>query len=212
MQVGQYAIAIGSPQGYANTVSLGIVSGLRRNIQQAGTGPEAQALIDLIQTDAPISPGNSGGALVDAEGRVIGMNVAYLPPSTTGAQNIGFAIPGDTVTSVAQQIIDTGKVSHAYLGISYENVTPEMQQQFNLPVSKGIAVTNVGQGTPAEKAGIQQGDIIVKVDGTDVESDATLLSDLRQKKAGDTMTVTVNRDGKTQDLQVTLAERPTTVQ
>lgn len=212
VQVGEYAVAIGSPQGYTNTVSLGIVSGLQRNIQNAGVGPGAQALIDLIQTDAPISPGNSGGSLVDAYGRVIGMNVAYLPPSTTGAQNIGFAIPADTVVSVAQQIIDTGKVSHAYLGIRYEPVTAEMQQQFNLPVSKGIAVTNVGQGTPADEAGIQQGDIITAVDGTEIENDGTLLASLRQRKAGDQLTLTVNRDGKSQDIEVTLAERPTTAQ
>ncbi len=207
VKVGEYAIAIGSPLDYANSVSLGIVSGLQRNIQDGGTG--SQSLIDLVQTDAAISPGNSGGALVDAQGRVIGMNVAYLPPNTTGAENIGFAIPADTVSMVAKEIIATGKATHAYLGINYQTVTPELQQQFNLPTSTGILVTSVGAGTPAQKAGVQQGDIIIAVDGKKVEDESILLTDLRQKKAGDTITLTVNRNGKTEDIKVTLAERPT---
>ena len=138
VKVGQYAIAIGSPLGLKNSVTLGIISGLSREIDTTGT--EQFALVDLIQTDAAISPGNSGGALVDAQGRVIGINVAYLPPGQTGAQNLGFAIPSDLAKDVATEIIKTGKVVHAYLGIQNQTVTEQLQQQFGLSRSSGVLV------------------------------------------------------------------------
>lgn len=206
VKVGQYAIAIGSPLGLKNSVTLGIVSGLSREIDTSGT--EQFALIDLIQTDAAISPGNSGGALVDAEGRVIGINVAYLPPNQTGAQNLGFAIPSDLAKDVATEIIKTGKVRHAYLGIQNQTVTEQLQQQFGLTRSSGVLVGGSGAGTPAAAAGLKQGDIIVKVDTTAITNDADLYAILRAKKPGDTLSVTFDRGGKEQTVQVTLGERP----
>jgi Trypsin-like serine proteases, typically periplasmic, contain C-terminal PDZ domain len=206
VKVGQYAIAIGSPLGLKNSVTLGIVSGLAREIDTSGT--EQFALIDLIQTDAAISPGNSGGALVDAQGRVIGINVAYLPPNQTGAQNLGFAIPSDLAKDVATEIIKTGKVRHAYLGIQNQTVTEQLQQQFGLSRSSGVLVGGAGPGTPAATAGLKQGDIIVKVDATTITNDADLYAILRAKKPGDVVSVTFDRDGKEQTVQVTLGERP----
>lgn len=206
VKVGQYAIAIGSPLGLKNSVTLGIISGLSREIDTSGT--EQFALIDLIQTDAAISPGNSGGALVDAEGRVIGINVAYLPPGQTGAQNLGFAIPSDLARDVANEIIKTGKVRHAYLGIQNQTVTEQLQQQFGLSRSSGVLVGGTGAGTPAAKAGLKQGDIIVKVDTTVITTDADLYGILRAKKPGDILSITFDRGGKEQTVKLTLGERP----
>jgi serine protease Do len=206
VKVGQYAIAIGSPLGLKNSVTLGIISGLSREIDTSGT--EQFALIDLIQTDAAISPGNSGGALVDAEGRVIGINVAYLPPGQTGAQNLGFAIPSDLAKDVAAEIIKTGSVRHAYLGIQNQTVTEQLQQQFGLSRSSGVLVGGTGPGTPAAAAGLQQGDIIVKVGSTDITNDADLYAILRAKKPGDTVAITFDRGGQEQTVQATLGERP----
>jgi serine protease Do len=208
--IGEYAIAIGSPLDYRNSVTLGIVSGMGRNIQNAGSG--GIALVDLLQTDAAISPGNSGGALVDASGRVIGINVAYLPPQQTGAENIGFAIPADTVVATAQQLISTGKVSHPYIGINYTAVDASVQQQYGLSRADGVLITQVGAGTPAEKAGLQQGDIIIKIDGQPVTQEGDVVNVLRAKKVGDTISVVVDRNGKQITANVALVERPASAQ
>lgn len=210
VKLGEYAIAIGSPLDYSNSVTLGIVSGMGRSIDNAGSG--SQSLVDLIQTDAAISPGNSGGALLDSQGRVIGINVAYLPPAQTGAENIGFAIPAATVVRVAQQLVSGGTVSHPYMGISYTTITSALQQQYGLSRSNGVLITQVGQGSPAEKAGLQQGDIVLSMGGTTVTQEGDLVSILGQKKVGETIPVTVERNGRQMTLQVTLVERPSAAQ
>jgi S1-C subfamily serine protease len=204
--VGEYAVAIGSPLGYENSVTLGIVSGLGRSIEEA-TGAEGVALTNLIQTDAPISPGNSGGALANASGQVIGINVAYESPSS-GAVSIGFAIPSVVVTQVADEIISTGKATHAYIGVSTLTVTSDLQQQYGLSRSTGILVAQVTAGAPAAKAGIQQGDIIIKADDEDMIESADILVAIRDKKPGDKVDVTIDRDGTTSVITVTLEERP----
>ena len=208
VQVGQYAIAIGSPSDYRNSVTLGVVSGLGRTLQESGS----PSLVDLIQTDAAISPGNSGGALLDAEGRVIGISVAYLPPASTGAENIAFAIPADTVTSTVQELIANHKASHPYLGIQYTSVTSLLQQQENLSRSSGALVQEVMPGTPADKAGMKQGDIIVSIDGTPVQEQGDVVVILRQKKVGDTITMVLDRAGKQTTVKATLVERPLSLQ
>ncbi|MCL5736937.1 MAG: trypsin-like peptidase domain-containing protein [Actinobacteria bacterium] len=209
--VGEYAVAIGSPLGYENSVTLGIVSGLARSIPGV-TGTEGVALNNLIQTDAPISPGNSGGALANADGQVIGINVAYLPPASTGAVNIGFAIPAVVATQVADEIIKTGKATHAYLGVGTQTVTPDLQQQFGLSRSSGILVAEITPGGPADKAGIKQGDIVTKIDGTDMTVSSDLLVAIRDKKPGDTVQVTIDRNGSESTVAVTLEERPANLQ
>jgi S1-C subfamily serine protease len=205
---GDYAIAIGSPLGFENSVTLGIVSGLGRSL--GATGTEGLALSNLIQTDAPISPGNSGGALGNASGQVIGINAAYLPPGQTGAVSLGFAIPAATATSVAEQLIKNGKVVHGYLGVGTVAITPELAQQYNLAASSGLLVAEVPAGTPAAQAGLQQGDIITKVDGQPVAAWSDLAVYIRDKAPGDKVQLTVLRNGAESTITATLGERPTT--
>jgi serine protease DegQ len=205
-KVGEYAVAIGSPLGYQNSVSLGIVSGVGRSIEEA-QGQDGVALNNLLQTDAPISPGNSGGALANASGQVIGINVAYEPPAT-GAVSIGFAIPSVVVTKVADEIISTGKATHAYMGVSTQTVTPDLQQQFGLSRSSGILVAEVTSGGPAATAGILQGDIIITIDGEAMVESSDVLVAIRDRKPGETVEVELDRNGTTVTIRVTLEERP----
>jgi S1-C subfamily serine protease len=225
--VGEYAIAIGSPLGYENSVTLGVVSGLGRQVEGV-TGDEATALSNLLQTDAPISPGNSGGALADSNGRVIGINVAYEPPAQTGAVSIGFAIPAATATRVADQLIDGGSANNggsnngggndgsvapqSYMGVGTIDVTPQLQQQYGLTQSSGALIAEVAQGSPAEAAGLQQGDIIVGADGNEVTSTADLFAIDQNKRPGDQVQLTVDRGGQMGTVTVTLGERPASTQ
>ncbi len=210
--VGQLAVAIGSPSGFQSTVTSGVISGLNRELgpQQSGGGQQSQSLVDLIQTDAPISPGNSGGALVDREGEVVGINVAYLPQTQSGqpVEGIGFAIPAYTATSVADQIIQSGQASHPYLGIRQGDLTPEIAKQFNIPVKSGAIIGSVGQGTPASQAGLQAKDVITGFGGKKIEDSGDLLTALRQYQPGDTIKVTVSRNGKEQTFEVKLGTLP----
>jgi serine protease Do len=206
--VGQLAVAIGSPSGFESTVSSGVISGLGREFPEEYTGGFDPALVDLIQTDAAISPGNSGGALADRDGEIIGINVAYLPPAETGAVNIGFAIPSDTAVSVADQLIETGEVSSAYLGVGTTDLSPEDAQRFGLPVESGAIVEQVEPGSGADEAGVRRGDIIVGLGDAPVENTGDLLGALRDYQPGDTVGLTVVRDGNEQTLEVTLGERP----
>jgi serine protease Do len=207
--VGQPAIAIGSPSGFQSTVTAGVISGLNRELQASLTGGRQQdpALVGLIQTDAAISPGNSGGALADRNAEVVGINVAYLPPQQTGAENIGFAIPSDTATSVADQLIENGRATHPYLGISLADLTPEAAQQFGISVDSGAIVANVESGGPADDAGIEPKDVITALDSTTIKDSGDLLSALRSYQPGDTVTLTVDRNGDERNLDVKLGER-----
>lgn len=207
-EVGQLAVAMGSPLGFEGTVTAGIVSGLGRSLPAQGN--EGEALVDLIQTDAAISPGNSGGALVGADGKVIGVNVAYIPPNTPnqrGAVSIGFAIPSPTVRDVVQQLITKGKAVHPFLGIQVSEVTPGLAEQFGLQTSSGVLVQAVGSGTAAAKAGLRPGDVIVELGGQAIHTVDDLFSTLRRHKPGDTVKLTVLRGGQRKQLEVTLSGR-----
>jgi len=209
--VGQLAVAIGSPSGFESTVTSGVISGIGREFPAEFTGGDpaaTSALTDLIQTDAAISPGNSGGALADRDGEVIGINVAYLPPSDTGAVNIGFAIPSDTAASVADQLIETGKVSSAYLGVETTDLSPEDAERFGLPVESGAIVEQVEPGSGADAAGVRRGDIIVRLGDNPIDNAGDLFGALRDYQPGDTVELTVFRDGDELTLDVTLGERP----
>jgi serine protease Do len=210
--IGQLAVAVGSPSGFESTVTSGVISGLGRELSPQLTGGSAQdpALVDLIQTDAAVSPGSSGGALANRDGEIIGINVAYVPMTQTGAptQGLGFAIPSDTAASVADQLIETGEVSSPYLGVSPADLTPQVAKEYGLDVDSGAAVLEVGPGTPADEAGLRAGDIIVGLNDTPIESSGDLLGALRDYQPGDTVQLTVVRDDDEKTLNVTLAERP----
>ncbi len=207
LDVGQLAVAIGSPSGFQSTVTAGVISGLSRDLPPELTGSETQ-LVDLIQTDAAISPGNSGGALVDRAGEVVGINVAYLPPAETGAENIGFAIPSDTAISVADQLIENGEATQPYLGIGLEEITPEAAEQFDLPVESGVLVTEVERGSPSDDAGLERGDVITAAGQAEVASYGDLLGTLRNYRPGDTINLSVVRDGEEREIEVQLGEWP----
>jgi serine protease DegQ len=205
-RVGELAIAIGNPLGFENTVTAGIISGLGRAIP--GAAQEAPALIDLIQTDAAISPGNSGGALVNAEGRVVGINVAYIPP-TTGAESLGFAIPAPTVRDVVNQLIDTGRVRHAFFGVRPGRLTPEIARQLDVEQDRGVVVLEVTPGSPAASAAIEPGDVLLRAGDRELQSVEDFLAVLRSRDPGDSLEVTLARGGDEQTVTVRLGERPT---
>jgi S1-C subfamily serine protease len=197
-QVGELALAMGSPLGLENTVTAGIVSGLDRSLPAGGREP---SLVGLLQTDAAISPGNSGGALVGADGRVIGINVAYLPPQQTGAVSIGFAIPAPTVRDVVGQLIAHGRVAHPYLGVQLTPAATEAQQ----PV---VIVAAVEPGGPAERAGIAPRDILTRVGSRDVTTIEDVYDALRGRRPGQRITVKVRRGDQERTVDVTLGRLP----
>lgn len=208
-RVGELALAIGNPLGFEESVTAGIISGLGRAIP--GSAQQAPALIDLIQTDAAISPGNSGGALVGADGRVIGINVAYIPPEG-GAVSIGFAIPAPTAISVVQQLLDTGRVEHAYLGITPITLDAPTAEAYGLSIDRGAAVLQVLPDGPAARAGIRPGDVIVSFNDEPINSAEDLLVALRRQRVGDQVRLTVVREGQEKAVEVKLGDLPTQVQ
>jgi serine protease Do len=173
-------------------------------------GRQDVALVDLIQTDAPISPGSSGGVLANRDAEVVGINVAYLPPDVTGAESIGFAIPSDTVTSVADQLIQNGRVSSPFLGVRYGDLTPEIAEQFGLSARAGVIVVEVEPGSPAADAGLRREDVITTLGSTRIENSGDLLGALRDYQPGDDVTLTVVRSGTggEEEIEVELGERP----
>ena len=209
--VGQLAVAIGSPSGFQSTVTEGVVSGLNREVPGRLTrGQQEAALVDLIQTDAAISPGSSGGALVDRSGEVVGINVAYLPPETR-AESIGFAIPSETATSVADQLIENGRVSNPFLGVrGLRDLTPDIARQFELSVESGAIFAEVVPGGPADAAGMNSGDVITALGSAEIADSGDLLAALRDYRPGDDVTLTVVRGGRgnEESVEVELEELP----
>ena len=207
LDLGQLALAVGSPSGFQSTVTAGVISGLNREVPPEITGGSQEtALVDLIQTDAAISPGSSGGALVDRNADVIGINVAYLPPAQTGAVNIAFAIPASTATDVADQIIESGRAKHPYLGVSLVDLTPEAARQLGASVESGVIATAVDPGGPASDAGVEPGGVITAVGGEKVTSTGDLLSALRRFDPNEPVEITVARDGNARGFTVDLEE------
>jgi S1-C subfamily serine protease len=205
-RVGSLAVVIGSPLGFENTVTAGIISGLHREIP--GSASQGQSLVDLIQTDAAISPGNSGGALVDAEGEVIGISEAYIPPQA-GAVSLGFAIPAATVVDVAEQLDRTGRAEHAFAGLVPAAITPEIADELGMASTDGVIVAQTVPGGPADAAGLKQGDVITEVDTTKATTPEDFLAALRQHKPGDRLELTVQTPGQaSRTVTVTLADRP----
>jgi serine protease DegQ len=206
--VGSLSIVIGSPLGFENSVTAGIISGLHREI--SGSASKGGSLVDLIQTDAPISPGNSGGAVVDGAGDVIGISEAYIPPQT-GAVSLGFAIPSATVLDVADQLQRTGRARHAFTGIRPAPITREIAEQLKLPSTDGVIVAAVVPGGPAAQAGVQPGDLILAVDGQPARTPENFLAALRPHEPGDVVVATVRGvDGAQREVPITVTDRPAT--
>jgi serine protease DegQ len=197
LKVGDYAVAIGDPFGVGQTATFGIVSALGR------TGLGTGGYENFIQTDAAINPGNSGGALVNMAGQLIGMNTAIISQSG-GNVGIGFAIPVDMVRTIAQEIIETGKVSHGELGVEVQDQTPVLAQAMGINVSSGALVSQVVPGSPAAKAGIKSGDVITDLDGNPITGSSDLRISIGEKAAGTTVRLTLLRNGKELKLATTL--------
>jgi len=198
-EVGDVVLAIGEPFGLGGTVTMGIISAKGR----AGLGIER--FEDFIQTDAAINRGNSGGALIDTHGSLVGINTAILSGETGGNQGIGFAIPANLAKNIMDQILKSGKVTRGFLGITPQELTPEMAQAFNVPNTHGVAVATVVPDSPAAKAGLKVGDVIVAVNGTTVEDVNSFRLQIAGFAPGTTVQLRVNRSGQTLDIPVKLS-------
>lgn len=207
VQVGDWAIAVGNPLGLDNTVTLGIVSTLRRTSRDVGIGNKR---LEFIQTDAAINPGNSGGPLLNAQGEVIGINTAIRGD----AMGIGFAIPIDRAKSIAAQLQRGERVAHPFIGIGMEDLTPELARTLNsnpnspirVPEINGILVARVVPNSPAAAAGIRIGDVVVQVDGQRVTNGEDLLNIVEQSRIGQTLQLKVQRGNQTQQLSIRTAQ------
>jgi serine protease Do len=197
MKVGQWVMAVGNPFGLDRTVTIGVISGLgRENVNLS-------RYEDFIQTDASINPGNSGGPLFNLKGEVIGINTAII----NFAQGIGFAIPSSIVQQVMPQLIEHGKVTRGWLGVGIQQLTADLAEKFSVDENTGVLVNEVFEGDPAARAGIQPGDIIIKVDGKTVETPSTLAKIIAGFNPGHKAKVEILRDGKKQQVTVELGEK-----
>jgi len=200
LRVGDQVMAIGNPFGVGQTVTLGIVSALGRNIGLMDYS-------DLIQTDASINPGNSGGALVNMQGELVGMNAAMMSRSG-GSQGIGFAIPTSMAMHIVESLKETGTVQRAYLGVLPQPVDQSMADYYGMDRPRGVLVTQVNKDTPAERAGLKDGDIILSVDGREIRNPSMLRNVISLSEVGQEVDLTIVRDGKEQNVAVKLEKFP----
>ena len=212
LKVGQSVVAIGNSLGeFSNTVSKGIVSGLKRNLVAGSGRGDSERLSNIIQTDAAINPGNSGGPLLDISGNVIGVNVAMAQ----GAQSIGFALPANQIKKIIDQVQATGKISTAFLGVRYIVLSPEIQQEHSLPLDHGALILRgdkmtdfaVVPGSPADKAGLVENDVILEVNGEKIDSERQISDLIADLKPGDTLKMSIWHKGETKTIDVVLDEK-----
>ncbi|MCB8823166.1 Do family serine endopeptidase [Microvirga rosea] len=197
---GSWAIAIGSPFGLGGTVTVGVISAQSRDIRSG-------LYSDFLQTDASINRGNSGGPLFNAKGEVIGVNTAIYSPSG-GNVGIGFAVPSRNAQTIAEQLIRAGRVERGHIGVRLQELTPAIAQALGRPDEKGVLIASVDPGGPAEKAGIRLGDVVIGFNGNPVESGRDLSRAIAAAKPGTQVSVAVHRDGRSQDLSLTIGPRP----
>ncbi|MBD2102198.1 HhoA/HhoB/HtrA family serine endopeptidase [Leptolyngbya sp. FACHB-261] len=210
LQPGQWAIAIGNPLGFNNTVTAGIISALGRSSGQVGVNDQR---VDFIQTDAAINPGNSGGPLLNQDGQVVGVNTAIIQ----GAQGLGFAIPIDTARRIADQLVATGRVDHPYLGIRMVTLSADIRKQINdnpnspmrVEVDQGVLVAGVEPNSPAARAGLRSGDVITQADGQAVTNSNQLQQRVEASKVGGNLQLQINRNGQQRSLNVQPGVFPT---
>jgi serine protease Do len=198
LQVGEWAIAIGSPFGLEETVTVGVISAKGR------TGLGTGTYEDFIQTDASINPGNSGGPLVNIDGEVIGINAMIIQPG----QGIGFAIPINLAKTIMMELISQGKVVRPWVGIGLQDLTPELMKSFNIEEKEGALISQVFEGSPAEKAGLKVGDIVVEIDGKKIKNGQDVVREVLKKKVGQKIELDVIREGKRIKVEVTTTEMP----
>lgn len=204
LQLGEWVIAIGSPLGnYRGSVTVGVVSGLNRSVD--GTQQEG-----LIQTDAAINHGNSGGPLINLAGQIVGINTLVVRESVGGApaEGLGFAVPSNIVRAVAEQLIARGKIEYPFIGISYQEVTPQLASELGLAAKNGVLIQQITAGSPAARAGLQMRDVVTAIDNKAIDENTSLRSLLFQYHVGDTVTLTVERGGQPLQVKVTLVARP----
>jgi S1-C subfamily serine protease len=214
-EVGDPVVAIGNPFGYSRTVTTGIVSGLQREI----TAPDGFQISNVIQTDASINPGNSGGPLLDAQGRVIGINSQIATGGGQGSVGIGFAVPVNTAKKLLPQLREGGEIEHAWFGVQMSDVTEDVAKELDLPVDKGALVIEATEDGPADAAGLRGGDpetgegadLIVSFDGEEIESSDDLAAAVAAKQPGDTVEVEYYRNGEKETAEVELGERPSSL-
>ena len=205
LQPGETVIAIGSPLGdFKNTVTVGVVSATGRSID-TGQGYQVE---NLIQTDAAINHGNSGGPLLNLAGQVIGINTLIVRNTGMGdvAEGLGFAIPVNTAQAVAQQIIQQGYFARPFMGVSFQPINPDIASRYGLPAQWGAYITRVAANSPAAKAGLQENDIITQVGDVAIDATHSYINTLYTHKPGETIQLTIMRDGKTMQVQITLGE------
>ncbi len=203
LQVGDYVVAIGDPFGLGQTVTSGIVSALGRS------GLDVEGYEDFIQTDASINPGNSGGALVDLDGKLVGINTAILSPAG-GNVGIGFAVPANMANQAMRQLIDYGEVRRGRLGVAVQSLTPDLAEALSLDAKEGVVVNGVERGSPAEKAGVKKGDVIVAFRGEPIKSAQDLRNRIGLAAVGTDAPLTVLRDGKRRELTASIDALPGT--
>jgi len=206
-------VAIGNALSeFRNSVSVGVISGLSRSITAGNGRGQTEELEDIIQTDAAINPGNSGGPLLNSSGQVVGVNVAVA----LGSENIGFALPANLVMDIVESVQTEGRIVRPFLGVRYAPITPVVQERNNLPVDSGVLIIRgeettdlaVIPGSPADRAGLTEGDIILEVDGAALDAETSLASIIRKKKVGETLNLKVIKDNVEQTITVTLQEAP----
>jgi serine protease DegS len=202
LQVGDVVLAIGNPYGVGQTVTSGIVSGLGRSSLGINT------FENFIQTDAAINPGNSGGALINANGELVGINTAIFSQSG-GSHGIGFAIPVNLARDVLTQLIEHGHVIRGWLGVKIQDITPKLAAAFELDSTDGVVISNIVVNGPADKAGLDRGDIITHIDDKKVRDFRETLNEISMHKPGDQITLTIIREGKKMSREATVSERPT---
>lgn len=213
LKPGRFVIAIGNALGeFRNSVSVGVISGLFRSIVAGDGRGQSELLEEVIQTDAAINPGNSGGPLLDLSGRVVGVNVAVA----TGSENIGFALPSNLVSEVVESVKEHGEIVRPYIGVRYVLITPSLKEKNNLPFDYGALISRdeteeglaVMPGSPADKAGLVENDIILEVDGARVSTERSLASLIRQKKVGDRVRLKIWHKGEVGETALTLEKLP----
>lgn len=209
LKVGQSVIAIGNALAeFQNSVSVGVISGLSRSVVAGNGLGDSELLDEVLQTDAAINPGNSGGPLLDLQGNVVGVNVAVA----LGSENIGFAIPSNAVSSIVTQVMETGSIARPFLGVRYRQITPALAEQNNLDYDYGVLVMRgdnpeelaVSPGSPADRAGIEENDIILEIDGVRLDENTSLANEVRRKNIGEQTQLLIVHEGEERTVTATL--------